>query len=161
MYLLRLFCFIIFSLMLHSCGDKSTSSFSNEDINSILAQVDEDDLSFTQKEVQFDSIVTLAGTRTINGSPQKIKIKLFYFGEFARGYFNVKEIDDKNLQMFGKSIDNLWAFKCVTKLNMEEAGGYIIIDNNQGIWSNGHINFKKEQISLEKQDIDYTNLINW
>ena len=89
-------------------------------------------------------------------------MKLFYFGPLARGYYNLADQDDKNLQVFGRQIDDHWAFKCVTKINMEEAGGYMILDqDHNGIWSSGHINFDTEKISLEKKDTDYQDLSQW
>jgi hypothetical protein len=150
------------ALLFFACGGDTLSSLDNNAINAILSNVNEADTTFTKKDVKFDSIVTLAGTRTYLGNNQKVKLKLFYFGNYARGYFNIKDLDDKNLQVFGNKLEDKWALKCVTKINMEEAGGYIIIDDsNQGIWSSGHINFNKEIIILTKQNKDYATLTEW
>ncbi len=156
---------LLFSLLLITCFSCQRSELTNlspEGINNILAQFNENDAVFTQKDVEFDSINTLAGIRDYSNVQQRVKVKLFYFGDYARGYFNVSDIDDSNLQIFGKKIQDYWAFKCVTKINMEEVGGYIILKkNNSGIWSNGHINFNIEKINLTKQMVDYNNLTNW
>lgn len=162
MTILRLSLLLIL-LTLMSCENNSTLvDMDTAQINKILSSVNETAENYTQKDVKFDSIVTYAGTRSYENQDQKVKMKLFYFGEFARGYFNIKDLDDKNLQVFGRKVDNYWALKCVTKINMEEAGGYIVLDNNKvGIWSSGHINFSKEQIQFKQQDTDYNNLLDW
>jgi hypothetical protein len=144
-----------------ACDNESLSSFDNNDINSILSQVNENDESFKVKDVQFDSIVSYEGIRTYRGADQRIKLKLFYFGDLMRGYFNIRDLDDKNLQVFGRNLGQYRAMKCMTTVNMEEAGGYIILEgNNQGIWSTGHINFEKETITLKKTVSDYNDLAN-
>ena len=127
-----------------------------------MSNVDENDPTFTLKDVKFDSIITVAGQRTYLEDQQNIKMKIFYYGDTARGYYNISDLDEKNLQIFGKRVDDLWAFQCVTKLNMEEAGGYLIMDGNyQGIWSSGHINYKKQELTLLKRKKDYQELSNW
>ncbi len=162
MYLLRCAIALIMIVLLTSCGGDTLSSLSKDDINNILAKVNEEDLAFKEGDVKFDSILTYAGTRTYLGEEQRIKMKLFYFGSLTRGYYNLADQDDKNLQVFGRRIDDNWAFKCVTKINMEEAGGYMILDDDlNGIWSSGHINFDTEKISLEKKDTDYQDLSQW
>lgn len=162
--MLRLLSFIIIacSFLFFSCQEGALGDMSPTEINELLSQLNENDPIFTQKEVKFDSIVTLAGIRGFSNVKQKVKLKLFYFGDHARGYFNVSDVDDSNLQIFGKKINNNWAFKCVTKINMEEVGGYIILKkDNSGIWSNGHINFTVEDIKLTKQPQDYNSLETW
>jgi hypothetical protein len=157
--------FISFFLLLGliSCqGDSSLEAMDSSRINAILSAVNETSDTYTQKDVEFDSIVTYAGVRSYSNQDQKVKMKLFYFGEFARGYFNIKDLDDKNLQVFGRKVDGYWALKCVTKINMEEAGGYILLENSKkGIWSSGHINFIKEPILFTKQNTDYNSLLDW
>lgn len=159
---LRLSLLLLIVSILSCESDTSLANMDTSRINTILTSVDETNASYTQKDVEFDSIVTYAGIRHYENQDQKVKMKLFYFGEFARGYFNIADLDDKNLQVFGRQVEGYWALKCVTKINMEEAGGYILLnDINQGIWSSGHINFQKEKIELEKQNTDYNNLTNW
>jgi len=144
------------------CADSSIHSLNNDQINKILSEVNEEDPKFVEKGVSFDSILTLAGQRTLNEESEKVKARLYFFGELTRGYYNLSERDDKNLQVFGKKVGDVWAIKCVTKINMEEAGGYIILDGkNNGIWSNGHYNFLKGQVSLQKQNKDYDDLSSW
>lgn len=155
---------LVISLWLCSlgCEDSSIHSLNNDQINKILSEVNEDDPKFVEKGVSFDSILTLAGHRSLNEKSEKVKARFYFFGERTRGYYNLPERDDKNLQVFGKKVGDKWAIKCVTKLNMEEAGGYIILnDNNKGIWSNGHYNFEKGLVSLKKQDKDYDDLKTW
>ncbi len=153
---------LLAAVFLAACGEPSISSLDNYDINDLLVQVNEEDEIFVQKNVVFDSILTLAGRRTLEGKTELVKIKLFYYGDRVRGYFNLSDKDDKNLQVFGKRIGTYWVFKCVTKINMEEAGGYLIMENNRrGIWSNGHVNFKIGDIALTKQITDYSSLTNW
>lgn len=162
MTLLRLSLLLILLTLMSCENNSSLVDMDTAQINKILSTVNETAETYTQKDVKFDSIVTYAGTRSYERQDQKVKMKLFYFGEFARGYFNIKDLDDKNLQVFGRKVDNYWALKCVTKINMEEAGGYIVLDNNkEGIWSSGHINFSKEQIQFKQQDTDYNNLLDW
>jgi hypothetical protein len=158
----------LFSLIVLSCSETKHSKrdLNTDDINNILGQVQENDPVFTEKGIAFDSIVTLAGIRQLEGKNERIKMKLFYFGSYSRGYFNLPDLDIKNLQFFGKKIDNSWALKCVTKLNMEEAGGYMIYwqgenDSYEGIWSNGEVNFKQGKIILDRQVIDYNTLTIW
>ncbi len=157
----------LFSLIVFSCSESKLGQreLSTDDINSILGQVQENDTAFTEKGIAFDSIVTLAGLRNLDESDARMKMKLFFFGDYCRGYFNLSDLDIKNLQFFGKKIDNMWALKCVTKLNMEEAGGYILFwpdgTDYSGIWSNGDVNFKQGKIRLAKQEIDYNTLTVW
>ena len=144
-----------------SCRDSSLINFDSTKINALLSQLDEENPVFVRKDVAFDSIITVIGTRKIDGSVDKIKAKLFYYDSFCRGYFNLMELDDKNLQVFGQKVEDYWAFKCVTKLNMEEAGGYIVMnEDRKGIWSNGHQNFQKGQISWHKSAKDYSQITN-
>lgn len=153
---------IIAISMMTACNNSSVSSFDNTEINTLLSQIDENDAAFVEKEIIFDSIATMAGLRSLNSMEEPIKIKLFYFGDRVRGYYNLASRDDKNLQIFGRQLDGRWVIKCVTKLNMEEAGGYIILEKTgDGIWSTGHVNFKKGRITLEKQYTDYNSLENW
>lgn len=141
------------------CTPDTLLTLDNEGISRILSLMDENDPAFREKEVAFDSIVSYTGIRTYQGNEQNIKVKLFYFGDRMRGYFNLRDQDDKNLQVFGKMVGGYKAFKCMTTVNMEEAGGYMILDEqNEGIWSNGHINFEKEQIHLKKSVRDYNDL---
>ena len=134
----------------------------NEQVNKLLAQIDETSTVFTQKEVVFDSVITIAGQRIVGDKSERLKMKLFYFGSHCRGYYNLSELDDKNLQFFGQKIDGYWTLKCVTKLNMTEVDGYIILgENYNGLWSNGNVNFEQGTITLVKQNIDYTELKNW
>ncbi len=153
---------LLIAVMMTACNEASIRSFDNKEINALLVQVDENDERFIQKNVVFDSIVTRAGQRSLDNKTDRFKIKLFYFGDYARGYFNLALQDEKNLQVFGKRIGEYWVFKCVTKINMEEAGGYLILESDgSGIWSNGHVNFKKGVIDLKKQITDYSSLENW
>ena len=162
MKLHTLILFISLWLVCYGCDSRTLETMTPEQINEILSHINEDDPAFVQKEVVFDSIVTSAGTRNINDRTERVKSRLYYFGDRTRGYFNLADRDEKNLQVFGKKINNRWVIKCVTKLNMEEVGCYMIMNpNGQGIWSNGHINFKTEQISLKKQNIDYDDLKTW
>lgn len=155
---------VLIGLWLICCGcdNRSLESLSVDEINSILSNVNEDDPGFVQKNVSFDSIITSAGTRTVEGKNERMKMRLYFYQDRTRGYFNLADRDDKNLQVFGKKVDGNWAIKCVTKLNMEEVGGYIILGpDNNGIWSNGHYNFKKEYLTLKKQNTDYDDLKSW
>lgn len=150
-----------------SCTEvrKGLGAHSNEEINAILSQLNEADPLFTAKDITFDSIATYAGTRQLDDHLEKFKLKLFFYNGVCRGYFNLPSEDTKNLQVFGSKVDGKWIMKCVTKLNMEEAGGYMILEEKpgmlSGIWSNGHINFEKGTISMQKQDIDYNILAEW
>ncbi|MEE9374370.1 MAG: hypothetical protein V3V00_15045, partial [Saprospiraceae bacterium] len=155
-------------LIVLGCSESKNQQkgLSNEEVNLILDEIREDDSAFTQKGIEFDSIVTLAGNRVLNSEKVRVKLKLFYFGNHCRGYFNLPDLDTKNLQFFGKKINNMWALKCVTKLNMEEAGGYILFNYTKknditGFWSNGHVNFKQGKIVLAKQELDYNTLTVW
>ena len=103
-----------------SCAPNSVETYSTEQINEIMGHVDGDDPAFTVKDIQFDSVITLAGTRGYRDDNQRVKAKFFYYGELARGYYNLTDRDSKNLQVFGKKVDDLWAFTCVTKVNMED-----------------------------------------
>jgi len=136
-----------------------------EQINSILRNFSETDEIFISDNISFDSIVTYAGLRILEDKNEKIKLKLFFYGEYCRGYYNLPEKDIKNLQVFGMNINNDWILKCVTKLNMEEAGGYLFFsmkDNEyEGIWSNGGVNFKKGFLHLFRQDKDYNIIADW
>lgn len=158
---------LLFSIIIIGCSgpSKQNENLNNDQINSILGQLQENDPVYTQKGISFDSIVTLAGIRSVNDKQERIKMKLFYFGDNCRGYFNLADLDSKNLQFFGKKVDNRWALKCVTKLNMSEVGGYIIFDKDSkgldGIWSNGDVNFQKGDIILTKQELDYNTLTVW
>ena len=144
------------------CGTSDLTSMTPEEINNLLSQVDEDSPRFVEKGNSFDSIVTAAGIRTNADTNERVKMKIFYFGDLLRGYFNLTDKDDKNLQVFGKKTGDMWVIKCVTKLNMEEVGGYMILqDNRKGIWSNGNISFRSERINLTKQNIDYDVLQTW
>lgn len=148
-------------IILASCAPSSVETYSTEQINEIMGHVDGDDPAFTVKDVQFDSVLTLAGTRTYRYDNQRVKAKFFYYGDLARGYYNLTDRDSKNLQVFGKKVDDLWAFTCVTKVNMEEVGGYMILDGFNGIWSSGHINFEKQNINFKKLNQDYDTLQAW
>ncbi len=156
------FCFVILG-----CAESESKyeRISAHEINAILGEFGDTDAVFTSKGVSFDSIVTYAGKRMLNGTIEKTKLKLFFYGEYCRGYFNLPEKDTKNLQVFGKKISGDWILKCVTKLNMEEAGGYIFLVKEEnaynGIWSNGHVNFKKGNLRLQKQKLDYNILTDW
>ena len=144
-----------------SCRDSSLQSFDSTKINALLSHLDEENPVFVSKDVVFDSIITVVGQRQIKGSVDKLKAKLFFYDSFCRGYFNLIDNDDKNLQVFGQKIDSYWAFKCVTKLNMEEVGGYMIIDKELGgIWSNGHHNFDKGELALKISNKDYSQITN-
>jgi len=156
-----------FSLIIVGCGEsaRQNEKLNTSQINSILGHIQENDPAFTEKGITFDSITTLAGIRSLEEKQERIKMKIFYFGENCRGYFNLPNQDAKNLQFFGKKVDNRWALKCVTKLNMEEVGGYIIfnrgLNSYDGIWSNGDVNFNKGKIILSKQELDYNTLTVW
>jgi len=149
-------------LICYGCDNRSIEGLSVDKINEILSNVNEEDPEFVIKDVVFDSVATLAGTRTLNGQSERIKARLYYYGDRTRGYFNLADRDDKNLQVFGRKVEDQWAIKCVTKLNMEEVGGYIILGSTgRGIWANGHYNFQKEEVTLTKQKIDYDALKSW
>lgn len=156
----------LFGLIILSCSESKHTkrSLKAEDINSILSHIQENSPVYTEKGIAFDSIVTLAGVRSLDND-ERLKMKLFFFGDHCRGYFNLADTDTKNLQFFGKKVEDAWALKCVTKLNMEEAGGYILLwkdsQDYSGIWSNGHVNFEKGEITLAKQAIDYNTLTVW
>jgi len=152
---------VVLWLCSSGCGDSDLTSITPEEINALLAQVDEDSPQFVEKNITFDSIVTKAGTRHVGSMSERVKIKLFYFNDLVRGYFNLIDKDDKNLQFFGQKIGDRWVMECVTKLNMEEVGGYLILDKTAGIWSNGNISFRPESITLHKSDIDYSVLKSW
>lgn len=158
---------ILLSLIVLGCSDtkQQQRNLNAEKVNSILGQIQENDPVYTEKGIDFDSIVTLAGSRVLDGALEKVKVKMFFFGEHCRGYYNLSEKDNKNLQFFGKRNADMWSLKCVTKLNMEEVGGYIMFwpegENLEGVWSTGHVNFKQGKISLKKQDLDYNILTSW
>ena len=144
------------------CANDKLESLSAVEINKILANVDENDPEFVNKNVPFDSIITSAGMRTLGSLNEKIKARLYYYGDRTRGYYNLSDRDEKNLQVFGKKVGEYWALKCVTKLNMEEAGGYLIIrPDGSGIWSNGHYNFLTGTVFMQNQNIDYDDLASW
>lgn len=159
--LLPLICVMCF-VSLSACKDVSLSSLNTGQINALLAEIDENDPKFTLKEIQFDSIVTMAGWRTLGEQKERIKLKLFYFGVLSRGYYNLSDKSPANLQVFGKLIENNWVLKCVTKIDMEEVGGYLIIkDQSEGIWSTGDVNFKMGLLELSKKYTDYNDLETW
>lgn len=154
--------FMLLWLSCYGCDNSTLESLTGEEINAILAHVNENDPEFVKKEVPFDSIITSAGYRSLNSNSERIKAKLYYYGDRTRGYYNLSDRDDKNLQVFGRKVGDYWALKCVTKLNMEEAGGFIILRHDgSGIWSNGHYNFKTGTISTKKQYRDYDELESW
>lgn len=144
---------------------KGLESMSTEEINKILGSFSENEAIFTEKDISFDSIVTYAGRRSQGDKSVRIKLKMFFFGDKCRGYYNLADTDNKNLQIFGKNVGGNWALKSVTKLNMEEVGGYMlmIIKDNvcEGIWSNGEVNFKKGSMHLVKQNTDYNLITDW
>ena len=149
-------------LLIAGCGNSELKDLSNAEINEIMVHVNEDDPSFVEKGIAFDSIITLAGFRELDDKKERIKAKLYFFGERTRGYFNLADLDNKNLQVFGKKVEGDWAIKCVTKLNMEEVGGYILWSPGEdAIWSNGHYNFQKGNLSWTKQNTDYDVLETW
>lgn len=155
---------ILLSLWLcYGCdSNRDLKDLDNDQINEILGAFDSEDPVFVNKDVKFDSILTLAGQRIVENKTERIKCKLFYFGPHVRGYFNLADQDDKNLQVFGKMTDGQLALKSVTKINMVESDGYIILDPNyEGIWSNGNVNFTIGSISLKRQKTDYTELTKW
>jgi len=138
---------VVLWLCSSGCGESSMTSITPEEINGLLSQVNEDDPEFVAKGIQFDSIVTKAGIRSIAETNERVKIKFFYFEDRVRGYFNLADSDDKNLQFFGRKVDDLWVLKCVTKINMEEVGGYLIFKKDgSGIWSKGDLNFKPHMV---------------
>lgn len=156
------FALISLWLVCFGCENRKTSSLNDQQVNEILSSVDENDPGFVQKGISFDSILTLAGTRSLGDFNEPVKAKLYFYGDLTRGYYNLKDRDEKNLQVFGKKVGDYWAIKCVTKLNMEEAGGYIILKSwNNGFWSNGHYNFDQGTITMIKQNIDYNDLQSW
>ncbi len=149
-------------LLCPGCEDRDLLNLSDTEVNEILVRVDENDAEFVRKGVVFDSVLTVAGSRTLEEKSERVKARLYFFGDRVRGYYNLADSDQKNLQVFGKKVGNEWAIKCVTKLNMEEAGGYILWSNDgTGIWATGHNNFKKGLITLQKQNIDYDDLVSW
>lgn len=152
----------ILAIAMAGCGDQPISSFDNHRINDLMVQVDENDPAFVAKGIEFDEVVTWAGHRTLDGQEERYKMKLFYYGDRVRGYYNLSDRDDKNLQVFGRYINDMWVLKSVTKINTEEADGYIILsDSGEGIWSNGKVNFKKGTIALTKMNRDYNTLNEW
>ena len=162
MRLLDLLALITVSIiLLAACSPHTVDTYTTEEINEIMSHVNGDDPAFTVKDIKFDSVITLAGNRVYKVDNQRVKAKIFYYGDLARGYFNLTDRDSKNLQIFGRKVDDLWAFTCVTKVNMEEVGGYMILDRRQGIWSSGHINFEKQNISFKKLNQDYDTLQEW
>lgn len=162
MKLHMLICLVSLWLGFSGCGESSLTSITPDKINSLLSQVNEDDPRFVEKSISFDSIITKAGNREISTSSERVKIKLFYYDDKVRGYFNLIDRDDKNLQFFGQRIEDLWVLKCVTTLNMQEVGGYIFLDEGgSGVWSNGDLNFKPQVISLLKSNKDYDALTSW
>ena len=149
-------------LICFGCESRKMNSLNDQKVNEILSSVDENDPGFVAKGISFDSILTLAGTRSLNDFSEPVKAKLYFYGDLVRGYYNLSNRDERNLQVFGKKVDEYWAIKCVTKLNMEEAGGYIILKSwRNGFWSNGHYNFEQGKISMSKQKIDYNDLQSW
>ena len=152
---------VVLWLCCSGCGDSDLTSITPEEINALLAQVDENSPQFVEKNITFDSIVTRAGTRLNGAASERVKIKMFYYNDLVRGYFNLIDKDDKNLQFFGQLIGDQWVVKCVTKLNMEEVGGYIILEGTEGVWSKGDINFQPELMTLLKKEIDYDVLKSW
>jgi len=157
-----LMCTVGLWLCCSGCGDSNLTSITPEEINGILSHVDEESPRFVEKSIKFDSILTLAGVRQSNDTSERVKIKLFYYNDLVRGYYNLIDKDDKNLQVFGKKVKNRWVLKCVTKLNMTEVGGYMILESGgASIWSNGDLNFKPQEITLLKADRDYDVLKTW
>lgn len=157
---------LVLAMCIVSCvgcdSNTKLKSMTNEQMNKILAQIDETSSVFVQKDVAFDSIVTAAGSRFVNDREERMKIKLFYFGNHTRGYYNLSDKDDKNLQVFGQKVDGRWTLKCVTKLSGEEADGYLFFnDGYQGLWSNGSVNFVQGTFNMVKQNKDYADLKSW
>ena len=162
MWLRGLSAMMLISLCLGCEGNQQLAQLNDNAINEILAHVDTEDPEFVKKGVTFDSIITIAGHRLLDGDREKVKCKLFYYGDYVRGYYNLSELDDKNLQIFGKQIPGYLIFKAATKINMKEADGYIIFDKGyNGVWSNGNVNFKKGSIELVKNNTDYNSLKEW
>lgn len=160
---LRGLCAVVVTWLCLGCeGNVQLTTMSDSAINQILAQVDTEDPEFVQKGVSFDSIITIAGHRYLKGKKARVKCKLFFYRDYVRGYYNLTEQDDKNLQIFGKKTEDYLIFRSATKINMEEADGYIIFDKGyNGIWSNGNVNFEKGTIELVKNDTDYNTLQQW
>ncbi|MEL6123139.1 MAG: hypothetical protein AAFQ02_00395 [Bacteroidota bacterium] len=156
-------CILMCILICLGCETKEKlKDWTPEQLNLVLSQVDTADPSFTQKEVAFDSIITLAGVRILGQEQERIKFKLFHFGPYVRGYYNLADRDDKNLQVFGKRIDSQWVMKCVTKLSMTEADGYLLLlPSGKSIWSNGSVGFEQGYLQLQKQATDYNDLVSW
>lgn len=157
-------CWIISVILgLISCQAKGPlEEMGTNRINELLNYVKESDSVYKDKEISFDSVLTYVGRRTFEGAQQNIKLKLFYYGNHARGYYNIPEVDQKNLQVFGISQDGYWIFKCVSQLDSEEIGSYLILNHSlEGIWSGGHINYVKETIKLNKTVGDYHELQQW
>ena len=156
---------LILAMWLSSYGcdsKKGIEEWSKEEMNVFLSNFDVADPVFVEKDIQFDSILTIAGIRKLGKDSERVKCKLFFFGDYMRGYFNLADQDDKNLQVFGKRIDQYIALKSATKINMEESDGFLILDKDyNGIWSNGNINFQNGTIYMKKQNLDYTSLEAW
>jgi hypothetical protein len=145
-----------------SCQHRSLSSLSNDEINALLAQVDENDAVFIEKGVTFDSVVTYVGTRELESTKERMKMKLFYFNGVMRGYYNLPDTDQKNLQIFGKEIEGNQVLKCVSNLISDEQGSYLIVDKNKaGIWASPHQNYKLGTFQLRKSAIDYATVREW
>jgi hypothetical protein len=163
---MRLTLFICLVVLINCTSiNKKDEELSPEQINAILGQFSETDEVFVKKNISFDSVVTYAGFRSLGERSEKIKMKLFYYDDNCRGYFNIPHLDNKNLQVFGKKMKDDLILKCVTKINMEEAGGFMFLvpelEGYSGTWSNGHVNFKLGRIELKKQSTDYNTLAEW
>lgn len=159
----RILFFFLVLWLLYSCQvSKTLDQWDSSEINLLMANINIEEPIFTQKDIHFDSIVTLAGTRIVGKKLESIKLKLFYFGGYIRGYYNLSDQDNKNLQIFGKKLGPHLAFKVATKINMKESDGYIVLNNSHmGIWSNGSVNFAKGTIALTKNNKEYTLLDRW
>ncbi len=144
------------------CKTDSVRSLSDEEINGILATVDESSDRYIQKGIEFDSIVVYAGYRVLGAQKELLKMRLFYFGDHVRGYYKLPNGSNKNVQVFGRLNATNLVLKCVTTDQTDDQGSFMIIENNQkGIWASPHHNFERRIVDLSRYDADYESLTNW
>lgn len=124
---------------------------------------------YRQKGIQFDSIVTYAGTRTFSGTKgydnrtDKIKIKLFYKNDWFRGYYNM-HYNSTNLQIIGRIKNGQAIIRSITQLDPVESSSYFIanFDNKAMTGLAQTLEFKeKGTFNFSKQNIDYNELKDW
>ncbi len=159
----RLLLYLILTWIIAGCAQESTDIEDVKLINRTLAKINVSDPQYFDKGMGFDSVVVYAGERVVNGMEEKFKMQLFYFyGDYVRGYIKVPSRDNYNFQLFGRLSNGQLILKCVSTVQSDEQGSFMIIDDNKtGIWSSSHINFVIGTLTANKYNTDYESFKHW